>query len=598
MPKLMTIRIEPKRTPLVEKTVEILKRELAARGVRKVVELEPQPDNRKVPAGSGRSRKESATTSRRPDLILEICSGIGKDGFRIEGDGVKLPKRITGNDERGLLYGVGKYLRGCSFGKSADDFRHSPWTGVSLPKCQVRGIYFASHFHNFYHDAPIRKIEQYVEELALWGCNTLAVWYDMHHFNGIKDPAAQKMIKRLRAILTAANAVGITGALTALGNEGYANSPEEMRADWTAGHDGYFAAPGGHYHVEICPNKPGGLEQILKDRREMLEAFAGLDIGYVWNWPYDQGGCTCSKCTPWGGNGFLKVAKPYAEVVKSIMPDAKVILSTWYFDHFVHGEWERFAKEIGKKKPVFADYLMVDDSGDKFPEFPLKRGVPGGLPMLNFPEISMYAMFPWGGYGANPLPKHIQHIWNQAGARLSGGFPYSEGIFDDLNKAVSLQHYWCGRDAEDTIREYASAIASPALADELTSAILQMERQHHHSPAKLPSGKELKQKLYPKGGGESCLVAFNADRTAGAEECEKKMRSIDLRMSKSARKSWRWRILFLRASIDAEIARSGGRMTAAMDKMLEELVEIFHAHNAEMAVCPLSRRSLRRLNGG
>ncbi|HNZ97752.1 MAG TPA: glycosyltransferase family 2 protein, partial [Thermoanaerobaculia bacterium] len=51
--------------------------------------------------------------------------------------------------------------------------------------------------------------------------------------------------------------------LIGLANEAYANSPVELRADWTAGHDGYHHPPGGHYHVEICPSRDGGAELIF-----------------------------------------------------------------------------------------------------------------------------------------------------------------------------------------------------------------------------------------------------------------------------------------------------------------------------------------------
>ena len=91
-----------------------------------------------------------------------------------------------------------------------------------------------------------------MEELALWGTNTLCVWFDMHHFNGIGDPAAQAMLKRLNAVLGAARRIGMKTAAVFLANEAYANSPESVRADWTAGHDGYFREPGGHYHVDLC----------------------------------------------------------------------------------------------------------------------------------------------------------------------------------------------------------------------------------------------------------------------------------------------------------------------------------------------------------
>ncbi len=546
----LAVRVGAARTPRVAKTLGILAREMRERGGIELTET----------AGPG-------------ELTLAIQAGIGAEGYRIEDAGTG--KRILGNDERGLLYGVGKYLRGCTFGGDGQGFRHSPWTGVSVPTRPVRGIYFASHFHNFYHDAPVDKVKRYVEELALWGCNALSVWFDMHHFQGIGDPAAQAMIRRLRAILQAANGVGIRGGLTALGNEGYANSPEALRADWTAGHDGYFAEPGGHYHVEICPSKPGGLELILKTREEMLAAFADLDIGYVWNWPYDQGGCTCSQCAPWGCNGFLKIAKPYAELVRRLMPEAKIVLSTWYFDHFVKGEWEGLAKAMGKRKPEYADYLMADDYGSRFPEYPLKHGAPGGLPMLNFPEISMYDMFPWGGYGANPLPRHLQHIWDASGKMLSGGFPYSEGIFEDLNKAITLQHSWGDRAAAETVREYAAWVASPETAGEVAGAVFRLEEQHGHQSL--------------SGTADTDGRVIRADKTGRAAETEAILREVERRLTPAARGAWRWRLLRLRAAIDAEVARAGGRLTDALDGMLEELTAIYHARNAEVAVRPPAR---------
>ena len=72
----------------------------------------------------------------------------------------------------------------------------------------------------------------------------------------------------------------------------------------------------------------------------------------------------------------------------------------------------------------------------------------GGLPLLNFPEISMWGNWPWGGVGANPLPARFQRLWDQVQHAVQGGFPYSEGIYEDMNKAVVAQFYWdAGRSA-------------------------------------------------------------------------------------------------------------------------------------------------------
>jgi hypothetical protein len=61
----------------------------------------------------------------------------------------------------------------------------------------------------------------------------------------------------------------------------------------------------------------------------------------------------------------------------------------------------------------------------------LDQGVPGGLPLLNFPDISMWAESR-EGYGAHPLPERLQRRWDGTKKKLSGGFPYSEGIYEAL----------------------------------------------------------------------------------------------------------------------------------------------------------------------
>jgi hypothetical protein len=276
------------------------------------------------------------------------------------------------------------------------------------------------------------------------------------------------------------------------------------------------------------------------------------------------------------------------------MPRTKIILSTWYFDHFVKGEWEGLDAAFKTGHPAFADFLMAGDNCDTFPDYPLTRGVPGGLPLLDFPEISMYRMNPWGGYGANPLPDHLQRIWRESGARLAGGFPYSEGIFEDLNKAICLQFYWGDVDARKTVAEYASGIASPRLAEKLSDAIYRLEAQHGHG---LAAVSEWAKALPP----ESAVPIFrvSAEKLKGADETLKRFEDIESEMQPEARKSWRWRLLLLRAGIDAELARYGGRMTDKLDSLLSEVTAIMDLENAAVSVRPQNVSAIRqRLKGG
>jgi hypothetical protein len=507
------------------------------------------------------------------DVELGVQPGSGAEGFEIVGapDG---GARIVGYDERGLLFGVGKFLRTslCQDGR----FVPGLWRGVSVPQKPVRGMYFATHFHNYYHDAPIDDITRYVEDLSLWGINVISVWFDMHHYRGIDDPQARTMITRLKAILKAAKALGLGASLTLLANEGYADSPEWLRADWTAGHDGYHHSPGGHYHVELCPSRPGGAELILRWVDEKLAAFGDVDLDYLWIWPYDQGGCTCSQCKPWGGNGFLRMAQPIARRFRRAFPHGQVILSSWYFDHFTDGEWEELDRAF-RVRPDWVDYLLADDYGDHFPSYPLEHGVPGGLPMVSFPEISMYSATPWGGFGANPLPGHLQALWDSAGFALSGGFPYSEGIYEDINKAIIAQFYWRqDKPAWETVREYVAFEYGPNVADSLVRAIAILEQN-------LPRQR--------RDAGNATRFVLSISEAAA--EAWSLVQRADGQMTPQARAAWRWRVLYLRALIDAELVHHDGAISGPCEEAMYELTDIYHAQGAAYAVAPPTRQALQ-----
>ncbi len=362
---------------------------------------------------------------------------------------------ITAANDPAVHAAVGRLLHLCRFDGRGGFVPAEAGTQVDFtPVKPLRGMYFATHFYNFYHSAPIEKVYEVVEDLALRGCNSILVWFDMHHYDSMQDEAAQKLVQRLRKILLHANAIGMGGSLTMLGNEAFRNSPVELRASWQA-IGKYHTAPGDHYRIEICPNKEGGIEKILEYRREMLSYFADLKIDYVVYWPYDQGGCTCEKCQPWGSNGFMKLLPHFERVIKEMMPNTKVIVSTWYFDKFIDGEWDAFYPQM--KSELFSDvpYIMSFFFNGKMPECIEKNGIPEGVRFIDFPEISMYSCNPWGGYGASTLPRFLKTTNDICSRLYSGGFPYSEGIFEDSNKFIQMGSYTgVYPNAYDALREY------------------------------------------------------------------------------------------------------------------------------------------------
>ena len=231
---------------------------------------------------------------------LAIEPGAGTEGFRIA-DSAPDTIRISGGDVRGLLYGVGRFLHSSAYGDGG--FTPGSWRGVSAPKMPVRGIYLATHFHNYYQVAPIEEVTRYVEDLSLWGVNSFLVWFGMEEFNGISDPKAQAMLERLRALLKIVRDLGLDASLGCICNDGYANSPANLRADErTVAHAGYHTRMGNRIFNlgnELCPSKPGVPEMELGFCQEKFEAFKSIGLDYWFIWPYDNGGCTCPKCAPW-----------------------------------------------------------------------------------------------------------------------------------------------------------------------------------------------------------------------------------------------------------------------------------------------------------
>jgi alpha-L-fucosidase len=536
--------LPPQPDPVVENIGRVFARQVQSRCSARVV----------VQGEAPRPVESPAEPPVEFTVELAIEPGIGAEGFKIEG-GAGGAVRISGNDDRGLLYGVGKFLHTSSYGSQG--FTPGSWRGVSVPEKPLRGIYFATHFHNYYQVAPIDEVTRYVEDLSLWGINSFLVWFGMEEFHGIDDPKAQAMLERLRALLKIVKDLGLNACLGCICNDGYANSPASLRADdSTVGHAGYHTRMGDRIFNlgnELCPSKPGVPELELGFCKEKFDVFksVGLDCWFIW--PYDNGGCTCPKCAPWGTNGFLRMAEPLARAYRRAFPKGKVILGTWYFDRWADGEWAGLAEKFNQQKPDWVDYIMADDFGE-YPRYPLEKGVPGGFPLLNFPEISMWGQDPWGGYGANPQPGRLQKRWDETGKKLSGGFPYSEGIYEDLNKVICAQLYWApDRPAMETVKEYVAFEFSPEVVDDVTSAVKILEQNH------------LRDKIR-----ESAVTACQLVERA------------DAKLTPQARGSWRWRLFRIRASIDQEMYRNsrGQGRDKVFRQAYEELTRISHAKDA------------------
>jgi hypothetical protein len=172
----------------------------------------------------------------------------------------------------------------------------------------------------------------------------------------------------------------------------------------------------------------------------------------------------------------------------------------------------------------------------------------------------------------------MQQLWDSAKAGLSGGFAYSEGIFEDINKVICTQLFWQqDRQAAEIVREYCAAEFSPAVLDDVSQAIDILER------------------ILPRQRRDDAAGPHFVPRTIeDVEVARDLLERADSSLTGTARTAWRWRVLYLRALVDAELAQHGFAISPRCDEALEELARIYHVDDRTYYyVTPPSHASLR-----
>ena len=514
------------------------------------------------------------------NIDLAIDGALAPEAFRIEDAGDAI--RIAGGSARGVLYGIGKFLRTSDY---SNGFAPSSWRGVSEPQGTVRGMYFATHFHNWYHVASEAEIVRYTEDLALWGMNAVMVLFPVINLRGWDDPEAAPAMEMVRRYAKAARDLGLQFG-TFAGNCGFSGTPEHLLATPLADPTGRRGNTG----FPICPSNPEGHALIMENARRLFQQLADVGLDFLCHWPYDEGGCGCSECRPWGSSGYFRLSHGLSRLAREYFPGLKTILSTWAFDTPPEGEWEGISRELARGND-WLDYILADAHED-FPAYPLQNGVPGGLPLINFPEISMWGLFPWGGFGATPLPRRFQRLWDQVKSVVSGGFPYSEGIHEDINKAVVAQFYWDrDRTADETLQEYIAYEYAPEATDDVLRLVALLERTHTQSA--LDGAKNAlrirRESGSPQGIaemegvvrlGEASLDAMGARHEVdleAAEEAQRLAQKITAGLHDWAAQGWRWRMLYLRAVLEQYRLAPDGLQTPEAKVALKELIEILHS---------------------
>ena len=470
---------------------------------------------------------------------LTIDSNLDPEEYVLETDGTSAS--IRAGSFPGLIFGSGKLLRSLDYG--VDSFAAPKLSIREKPDASFRCCYFARHFHNWYHMATREELERCVEDLALWGFNTIAT-IPIPIINLNLDPDAEEWRQAadgVKTIRAAAKRLDLSFVAMGCPNQAARDLPPELKAtpnvDPKRGNNG----------INACPSTPEGLEYMDRVIRTVFGSFVGAQADYTCWWPFDEGGCECEKCGPWATNGFLKFVDRYSKMVNDeFAPDQRFIVSTWTFheDEFeALWNWAKDRPEV--------PYILADAHAD-FPRYPLEHPLPEGHKLITFPEISMQGRFPWGGYGATPQPRRFTELWEQVRGHVDGCMLYSEGPFEDVNKIMEAGFYFRDESAEDSLREYARYELSGCDPDDFVALCRDLE-------------------------AILVLKDPNPEYAATALDAMKLAVKIDSEILPSLRESLRWRQFYCRCLLEYEINVRGNRNTQTYADAILELQRLYHS---------------------
>ena len=399
-------------------------------------------------ASSGKIKAFAATCKE--------VAALGADGYVIAVDPGKPELYVAGQSASGVVAGVGRLMR---------EMRYQPG-GIEVPALSIaespqmpnRGMYLWARKDFF---GKPDQVDRYVEEFALWGCNGIALWFEMGMFKSFDDPEAHKWLEIYRRLYTTAKRMGMKTGLLMVMNDAYSSSPVDMRIKPIIGCPNHY----------LCPNKPGSVEQMIAWQEQVFKALPQIDIFNLF--PADPGGCSCAGVYAVADPWVLEVAKPLADRIYEISPKTEIWVDTWHLNHPTFGgkDWHNLVANLdwSKERPAwFAGFevgLAPHHGYARMSAEDRKFYNDAKQPLMVFPEISMWGNHP-GMLVNKEYWKSLQTELNDYSPELmKGGWPYSERWNTDIASVTMLSWFWNPKTpVESVLDEYATCYFGPEAA--------------------------------------------------------------------------------------------------------------------------------------
>jgi len=294
-------------------------------------------------------------------------------------------------------------------------------------------LYAPGHFGNWYEVAGEREMRAVLAEAKAWGYNRYGDWFDaldcVDPFSGDRQYSLGNALwDRKREHFRTAQSLGLQTDLIITPNHVYR---DQLKSEW-------LASGGGRVFGQlICPSKPAARETILENHRKLLAdlAAAGVHLDSITAAPYDFGGCNCDECKPWIVT-FAKLACDIYHLGRTDHPDLKLRFIGWWWSAEEH---RLFADWMDLNAPNLASSLAL--------HIPYGETSVGDV---RLPEACERHAFVHIGYGEQAQPRDVygrtgpvmapqrieRTVRDLKSQSVKGVIAYSEGISDDVNKAL------------------------------------------------------------------------------------------------------------------------------------------------------------------
>ncbi|NUM53607.1 MAG: hypothetical protein HUU46_08190 [Candidatus Hydrogenedentes bacterium] len=434
--------------------------------------------------------------SNRPAIRLQIVyngkwnsSTIGYEGYRIETFANKNSApviTISSVSQRGLLFGIGQLLRSLDFSEGSKFV-----SGINLtskPRYYIRGHQLGyRHAANSWDAWSVEQFDQYIRELALFGTNCI-------ENIPFQDDRTSPLMKVPRDEMNLA----MSEICAKYDLDYWVWTPADfdlndgkIRADHLKKHEALYRA---------CPRLDGVF-------------FPGGDPG----------------------DNHPSLVMPFLEDVAKLLHKHHPKAGLWMsLQGFNKEQVDYFYDYINREQPRWFAGVVSGPSSPSIDE--TRRRLAPQYKHRHYPDIthSVRAQYPvtwWdpafgmtlGRECINPRPVFEAALHNYYAPHTDGFLTYSDGVHDDVNKAIwSLRAWDPNMPVRDAVLEYTRLFFGADVAEQAADGILALEKNWEG-----PIGEN--------GGIDATLALWDALDAKAPE----------------LRDNWRWQMCQLRAVYDA-----------------------------------------------